>query len=330
MTNPRLLIPKGMTPADVRASRIDAPVRRLSGATMGTGWSLSFAAPESVDNAAVIAALDETFALVIRQMSGWEKQSDLCRFNRAEAGWYELQPEFFLVLARALEIAALTDGAFDPALAERIDAMGFGPGSDVAPAPLGGGERRVSWRDVKLEPATRRALQPGGVALDLSSIAKGYAVDLCAARLTGLGVPGFLMEIGGEFVGRGVKPDVQPWWVALELSDIAPAPGEPPATDVALVNLAVATSGDFVRRRDGVSHLVDGRTGEAVRGDLSGVAVMHAQCMDADAWATALFALGAEEGFAVAERMGLAALFAQRLAEGSRTRLTAAALAMAE
>jgi hypothetical protein len=58
MTNPRLLIPKGMTPADVRASRIDAPVRRLSGATMGTGWSLSFAAPESVDNAAVVAALD--------------------------------------------------------------------------------------------------------------------------------------------------------------------------------------------------------------------------------------------------------------------------------
>ena len=98
---------------------------------MGTGWSLSFAAPESVDNAAVIAALDETFALVIRQMSGWEPESDLCRFNRAEAGLYELQPEFFSVLSRALEIAALTDGAFDPALAERIDAMGFGPSLDV-------------------------------------------------------------------------------------------------------------------------------------------------------------------------------------------------------
>lgn len=197
-------------------------------------------------------------------------------------------------------------------------------------SPLRSGQDDKRWSDIKLEPATRRAFQPGGVSLDLSSIAKGYAVDLCAARLAGLGVPGFLMEIGGEFVGRGVKPDVQPWWVTLELSDIAPAPGEPPATDVALVNLAVATSGDFVRRRDGVSHLLDGRTGEPVRGDLSGVAVIHASCKDADAWATALFALGAEEGFAMAERMGLAAVFASRSAEGVQTRLTAAALAMAE
>lgn len=358
MTNPRLLIPKGMTPADVRASRIDAPVRRLSGATMGTGWSLSFAAPESVDKAAVVAALDETFALVIRQMSGWAPQSDLCRFNRAEPGWHELQPEFFSVLSRALEIAALTDGAFDPALALQVDALGFGPSQLVIPEARsavrdpfihhdtgsmgpgstpaqpfglpGSGRDDKRWTDIKIDPATRRAFQPGGVALDLSSIAKGYAVDLCAARLVGLGVPSFLMEIGGEFVGQGVKPDVQPWWVSLELSDIAPAPGEPPATDVALVNLSVATSGDFVRRRDGVPHLIDGRTGEAPLGDLSGVAVMHAQCMDADAWATALYALGAEDGFAMAERMGLAAVFAVRSAEGSRARLTAAAQAMAE
>ena len=111
------------------------------------------------------------------------------------------------------------------------------------------------WRDVELDVANLRAFQPGGVALDLSSIAKGYAVDLCAERLRELGVPSFLMEIGGEFVGQGVKPDAQPWWVELELSDLAPAPGEPGSTDVALVNLAVATSGDFVRRRDGVSHL---------------------------------------------------------------------------
>jgi thiamine biosynthesis lipoprotein len=326
MTDPRLLIPSGMKPADVRASRVDAPVRRLSGATMGTGWSLSFAAAESLGNAAVIATLDETFALVIRQMSGWEPQSDLCRFNRAEVGWHELQPEFFQVLSRAVEIAALTDAAYDPALAERIDAMGFGPGHESR----GAAGALQGWRGLKLDPDTRRVFQPGGVALDLSSIAKGYAVDLCVERLRALGVPSFLMEIGGEFVGQGVKPDVQPWWVALELSDMAPAPGEPPATDVALVNLSVATSGDFVRRRDGVSHLVDGRTGEAPRGDLSGIAVIHASCMDADAWATALFALGAEEGFAMAERMGLAVVFAQRTADGSRTRLTAAAQAMAE
>ncbi len=331
MTDPRLLIPKSMTPADVRDSRIDAPVRRLSGATMGTGWSLSFAAGEDVANVAVMAALEEAFARVIRQMSGWEPQSDLCRFNRAEAGWHEIQPEFYLVLSRALEIAEATGGAYDPALGDRVDALGFGPSSQaVIPAARGAVPDDKRWTDLKLDPETRRVFQPGGATIDLSSIAKGYAVDLCAARLRALGVPSFLMEIGGEFVGQGVKPDVQPWWVALELSDLPPAPGEPPTIDVALVNLSVATSGDFVRRRDGVSHLLDGRTGEAARGDLSGVAVIHASCMDADGWATALFALGLGEGLAMAERHGLAAVFSQRTAEGARTHLSSAAKAMAE
>jgi thiamine biosynthesis lipoprotein len=329
MTDARLLIPKGMKPADVRASRIDAPVRRLSGATMGTGWSLAFAAPEAISNADVMAALEETFALVIRQMSGWEMESDLSRFNGAGEGWQELQPEFFAVLSRALEIAELTDGAYNPALARRMDMLGFGPALGAI-APVGSGEKRASWRDVRIDPEMRRAFQPGGVGLDLSSIAKGYAVDLCAAQLRELGVASFLMEIGGEFVGQGVKPDVQPWWVALELSDLSPAPGEPPATDIALVNLAVATSGDFVRRRDGVSHLLDGRTGMKPAGDLSGVAVIHANCMDADGWATALFALGLEDGLATAERQGVAAVFAVRTMDGARTHLSSFAKAMAE
>lgn len=328
MTDVRLLIPKGMKPADVHASRIDAPVRRLSGATMGTGWSLAFAAPEAISNADVMATLEDAFALVIRQMSGWEPQSDLCRFNRAEEGWQELQPEFFAVLSRALEIATLTDGAYDPALARRMDMLGFGPVVD-APPPQAGEQQRASWSDVRVDSETRRAFQPGGVGLDLSSIGKGYAVDLCAARLREIGVPSFLMEIGGEFVGWGVKPDAQPWWVALELSDLPLAAGEA-ETDLALVNLAVATSGDFVRRRDGVSHLLDGRTGKAPAGDVCGVAVVHASCMDADGWATALFALGLADGLAMAERQGLAAVFAVRAPEGSRTHLSSAALAMAE
>jgi thiamine biosynthesis lipoprotein len=316
----RLLIPVGMKPADVRASRIDAPVRRLSGATMGTGWSLAFAAPDSVENRHVVAALEETFALVIQQMSNWEPASDLCSFNRTE-GWHDLKPDFFHVLSRALEIARLTDGAYNPALGARMDMLGFGPAVDV---PSG----KASWRNIELEPAHHRAFQPGGVALDLSSIAKGHAVDLCAQRLRDLSIPSFLMEIGGEFVGQGVKPDAQPWWVQLELSDIAPAPDEPAHTDIALVNLAVATSGDFVRRRDGVSHLLDGRTATPVRNTLSGVAVMHASCMDADGWATALFALGLEGGLAMADKQNLAAVFTARAPEGSRATLSAKARVM--
>jgi FAD:protein FMN transferase len=301
--------------AKLRSSRIDAEVRRLSGATMGTGWSLSFAAPDSVTNPVVVSALEEAFDLVIRQMSGWEPSSDLCRFNRAEPGWRELPEDFFKVLKRALEIAELTGGAYDPALGAKVDALGFGPGFEHDQAARG-------WRDIKLDSEKRSAFQPGGVTLDLSSIAKGHAVDLCATQLRTLGIPSFLMEIGGEFVGEGVKPDGNPWWVGLQLSDLPPAPDEPAHTDVALVGLALATSGDFIRRRDGVSHLLDGRTGETIAGPLSGVSVLHASAMEADGWATALFALGPEAGLAKADAQSLAAVFARRTPDGARLELS--------
>lgn len=323
MSDTRLLIPTGLNPASVRHSRIDQPVRRLSGETMGTGLSVAFAAPPEISSDRVEDALAGACDLVIRQMSGWEDESDLSLFNAADRGWRNIPREFALVLKRALEIAELTDGAYDPALAATIDAMGFGPGLAPRAQAVGG------WREVLLDLSNMRVFQPGGVALDLSSIAKGYAVDLCAERLRELGVPSFLMEIGGEFVGQGVRPDGQPWWVELELSDLAPAPGEPKQTDVALVNLAVATSGDFVRRRDGVGHIVDGRSGAALDGALSGVAVLHASAMEADGWATALFALGLQGGMAMAEAQGLAVVFALRGADGARTHMSSRAQAMA-
>lgn len=323
MSDTRLLIPTGLKPASVRNSRIDQPVRRLSGETMGTGLSVSFVAPPEISSGAVEDALADACDLVIRQMSGWEEESDLCLFNAAERGWRNIPRDFALVLKRALEIAEATGGAYDPALAGAVDALGFGPG--LAPRDLATG----GWREVLLDLANMRAFQPGGVALDLSSIAKGYAVDLCAERLRDMGVPSFLIEIGGEFVGQGVKPDGQPWWVELELSDIAPAPGEPERTDVALVNFAVATSGDFVRRRDGVGHIIDGRTGAALDGALSGVAVLNARAMEADGWATALFALGAQAGMAMAEAQGLAVVFAVRTSAGARTHLSSRAQEMA-
>jgi thiamine biosynthesis lipoprotein len=91
---------------------------------------------------------------------------------------------------------------------------------------------------------------------------------------------------------------------------------------VALVNLALATSGDFVRRRDGASHLLDGRTGEQLSGALSGVSVLHASAMEADGWATALFALGPEAGMAMADAQELAVVFAHRTRGGARFELS--------
>jgi thiamine biosynthesis lipoprotein len=132
------------------------------------------------------------------------------------------------------------------------------------------------------------------------------------------------VEVGGELRGAGVKPDGQPWWVALEqvddgagldgaAADTSTVPGE---MVLALHGLAVATSGDYRRYflRDGqrYSHTIDPRNGRPIANQLASVTVVHAQCMAADAWSTALTVLGLRDGLLLAERLGLAARFVAR------------------
>jgi thiamine biosynthesis lipoprotein len=155
------------------------------------------------------------------------------------------------------------------------------------------------------------ARQPGGARLDLSAIAKGYAVDSVAQRLASEGLVSYLVEIGGELRGRGVKPDGQPWWVSVE-----PPPGCPLQVTSALSGWAIATSGDYRRffehggRR--YAHTLDPRTGRPLDDPPASVSVLHAECMAADAWSTALMVLGAGRGLALCEREGLSAVFLLR------------------
>jgi thiamine biosynthesis lipoprotein len=213
-----------------------------------------------------------------------------------------LPPDFAEVMARGLAIAEATGGAFDPAIGRLVDLWGFGPvPAAVAPdtaaleaARAASGWRRLGWSD-----GDRRLSQPGGVALDLSGIAKGFAVDAVASTLARLGVGHALVEIGGELVGRGVRPDGQPWWVDLETPpgiDVAPL-------RIALHGLAVATSGDYRRGR----HTIDPRTGRSTDNGVVSVSVIAAGALTADAWATALTVLGPDAGIALATERGIAA-----------------------
>jgi thiamine biosynthesis lipoprotein len=171
----------------------------------------------------------------------------------------------------------------------------------------------TGWRRLALDPVRRAAWQPGGLALDLSAIAKGFGVDRVARRLEALGLDSHLVEVGGELRGGGVKPDGQPWWVRLE----HPAPdADAPQTLLALHGLCVATSGDYRRwfDHDGqrYSHTIDPRDGRPIRHGLASVTVIHAECMQADAWSTALGVLGPQAGPTLADRLGLAARFVVR------------------
>nr|WP_238914151.1 FAD:protein FMN transferase [Achromobacter insolitus] len=305
----------------------------LAGATMGTTWSARLALPRGRTEAearhAIQAALDE----VVAQMSTWEPDSDITRYNRAATGWQTLPAGFFHVLSHALALAEDSGGAYDPTVGPLVNAWGFGPHQRAfeppSPSAIEAARTRCGWRRVQLDAQHQAALQPGGAYLDLSSIAKGYGVDRAAMALDALGITQYLVEVGGELRARGKRPDGQPWRVAIEVPDAS----DDHALALPLRDHSIATSGDY-RRHAGngderYAHTIDPRTGLPVRNNLASVTVLHPGCMQADALATALTVLGEEEGLAYARRHELAALFILRERDAWRVVATPAFQALA-
>jgi len=330
----RTLVPPFDVPPQPPA--LGGAVHALHGNTMGTTWSVRLVAHPDRPLAPLQQAIQTSLDQVVAQMSTWEPASDLSRFNAAPAGsWHALPDTFFTVLDHALQVAHDSGGAYDPTAGALVDAWGFGPAQRYDEAGfvmpdtsmLATARARCGWRRLELDRAAQRARQPGGMKVDLSAIAKGFGVDQVARCLQQRGIGSFLVEVGGELRGEGVKPDGQPWWVALE----QPPSGDASCTSAqagtlatiaasgtvaALYGWSVATSGDYRRcfRADGrrYSHTIDPRSGQPVDNGIASVTVLHRTCMAADAWSTALGVLGAGEGRALADRLGLCALFVVR------------------
>ena len=286
---------------------------------MGTSWCVKLVASPRADLHAMHAGIQAQLDRVVAQMSTWEADSDISRFNRAAAGsWQPLPPEFFAVLACAMETARDSDGAYDPTLGALVEAWGFGPaqGGGVPDASeLKSAQAGLGWRRVSLRPQDMSALQPGGVRLDLSAIAKGYGVDLVARHLRDAGIAAALIEVGGELYGYGRKPDGGQWQVLAEAAPDA-EPDEEAICVIALDSVAVATSGDHWHafEQDGTrySHTLDPRTGKSVETAAAAVTVIAEDAMRADAWATALTVMGAEAGYRFAQQRNIAARFVVR------------------
>jgi thiamine biosynthesis lipoprotein len=307
---------------------LGAQLAILAGETMGTRWR-ALACTGPGPHGALRRALQSELDLVVAQMSTWDEASDLARFNRAAPGSRHALPDAFAhVLACGLEVARASGGAFDPTVGALVDAWGFGPAPRERAEPptaaaVAAAQARGGWRRLAFDGGV--ACQPGGLALDLSGIAKGYGVDCVARRLEALGVSSYLVEVGGELRGAGAKPDGRPWFVALE----SPAADAGlPEHFVALHGLSVATSGDYRRFFDHAGarygHTLDPRTGRPIAHGLASVSVLHADCMRADAWATALTVLGPDDGLAAARAHGLAARFVVRAGDGFVERLSPA------
>lgn len=329
---PALLLPLvSALPACAPSCERGPGVARLRGRTMGTTWSVAYAPPRvrAPAPARVRERVEALLASVNGEMSTHDPSSAISRINASgEArAWIPAPPGLVLVLARALAAARETDGAFDPTLGPLVDLWGFGPGGSrraPSPAALREARARTGWRKVEADPA-RGAVRKAspGVRLDLSGLAKGWAVDKVAELLLGMGLADHMVEIGGEVRAQGTRRG-RPWSVGVLAPDgagglavrrtVAPG-GDGP--------WAVASSGThmnaFVEGGRRYSHIIDAGTGAPVDDPLVSVTVVDADggCMDADAWATALLAMGLARARAFAEARGLAAFFVHSVDVGA-------------
>lgn len=304
-------------------------IASLGGHTMGTTWQVKLTASPNRDLHPLHAGIQAQLDTVVAQMSTWEAASDISRFNRAAAGTTVPLPDLFADVMRcALDIAARSNGAFDPTVGPLVALWGFGAQAHAQRVPdahlLAATRARCGWQRLHLQDAALP--QPGGLELDLSAIAKGFAVDLVSRWLRTQGIPAALVEVGGELHGYGRKPDGQPWRVLVEAGPEEEAQLTHPPRVLALDDLAVATSGDRWHQFsvDGAqySHTLDPRVGAPVSRASAAVTVVAPEAMQADGWATALTVMGAEEGLAFANTNALAARFIVRTAAGIEEHLS--------
>jgi len=301
----------------------------LAGRVFGTSWSVKLFGPdlEKLAPGAIEDGIEAALDRVDRGMSTWRDDSELSRFNAAPAGeWFDVSFATAEVVRTALEIAEATDGAFDPTVLPLVRLFGFGSAgrgpageaaSDSEPSEeaVAAARRVVGFHKVEVRfepPGLRKSVD--GVELDLSGIAKGYAVDEVARAVVGLGAESLFVEIGGETRVRGRKPGGDPWRIGIE----RPLVGRrEPGRILELTDGAIATSGDYRNfvERDGVrySHTFDPRTGRPAMHKLASVTVLASDCMRADALATALMVLGPEAGYDKAKELNLEALFVERI-----------------
>ena len=323
----RLLVALFLVLALSGCERGPAEVAQLTGPTMGTRYSIQLSpAPDNRTMNRLRSRIDAQLQSANQLFSTYIEDSALVRFNRnPSTDWQPVPPELAELVTRAQTISAMTRGYYDVTVGPLVELWGFGAAGERDTPPTAqaiaeqlarAGHHRLESRSAP--PALRKSVP--GLEIDLSSIAKGWAVDRIGDLLNAQGIRDYLVEIGGETLVRGAKADGSPWRIAIE----RPTEGSRAVQGIlAPGDSAVATSGNYRNyfEHDGrrYGHTIDPQTGRPTRHRVASVTVIASDGTAADAWATALMALGEVMGPETATRHGIAALFVlhdgERLAE---------------
>ena len=287
---------------------------QITGQTMGTYYRVSLVTDEKLKEPELQATIEDLLAQINQQMSTYLPESEISKFNKSKSTrWFVVSDDFALVSAKAREIYQQTGGKFDPTLGPLINLWSFGDHKRPTKIPTDQELEQAAKKfggdqlEIRLEPAALKKSIPD-LNLNLSAIAKGFAVDKIAELLKSKEIENFLVDIGGELRSKGKNQNNQLWQIAIEKPN--PADSQSVQQVVSITDKSIATSGSYRNffEQDEVrySHIIDPQTYHPIEHKLVSVSVIADDCMTADGYATALMVLGPEQGYDFALQYGLA------------------------
>jgi len=286
----------------------------INGLTMGTSYSIKIIPNKNEINKKSIQTNIEVILDDINQaMSTYINTSEVSLFNQSrESDWQTISEDLYQVIHHGYQVSSISNGAFDITVGPLVNLWGFGPDPYTREIPpdsiIQSVKAHTGYEKLVLDDTTQRISKSDpSVTIDLSGIAKGFAVDKIALHLDGLGIANYLVEIGGELIGKGINAKKQAWQIGIEQA----TPLERSVQRiVSLENIAMATSGDYRNyfEKDGVrySHTIDPVSGKPINHTLAAVTVLHSSAMHADALATAFLVSGPEKSLALANQISVA------------------------
>lgn len=293
----------------------------ISGPTMGTSYNVKYVNVEGIDKQRLQQQIDKVLVDINQLMSTYIVDSELSRFNQ----WQSVEPfplsnQTIEVLNEAKRLGEMSDGLLDVTVGPLVNLWGFGPQSRPEKIPskelIKLTQAQIGLDKLIIGDTWASKTQPN-LYVDLSTIAKGYAVDKLAELLLSNNISNFLVEIGGEMRLSGKKASGLDWKIAIEKPETMQRTVQ---KIISVGDNAVATSGDYRNyyEQDGVrySHLIDPSTGYPIQHNLVSVTVIHPYSMTADGLATALSIMGKDKALALAAKYNIAVLLITKESQG--------------
>ncbi len=295
-------------------------VQTITGYAQGTTYSVKYWYKQNTDsptdNDVLKQSIDGELARIDKLMSNYRDDSDIEQFNRNPNtdSPIPIDKEILDLLKISAEVYEKSEHCYDPTIKPLFQIWGFSKDKLRIPSneAIGNTLKNIGFNQLQRQTDGITKTR-SGQTIDLSAIGQGYAVSQIAKLLEKQHINNYLVEIGGEMLVAGTKPNDKKWQVGIE----RPVPNSQKVSEVITLTgkrqTAIMTSGTYRHYFDEngkqYSHILDPRTGKPVEHNSVAVTVLLDNATYADTWSTALLCLGADKGLAIAEKNHIPAIF---------------------